>query len=956
MPDNLAANVDLQDLLLSARGGVLSSIMPHVVSKQLRRYMQSYNLPSVTSGDEGLELTYWCGIPLDNDDSGDFVQLSNFPVGFNGKYIATKRKSCREPIYQKEGGSLMLVHSNERRETGPNCRGNRYHVQGTNNKVYYYLSGTLPVGKINSDPNEMWYEQQLHLQPYVNGKPWEKVPQCKSLLYQTITSVTFGQTVKAPANFKWNGSLAVHNGSFDMYKGDEGWIVFDVYHLQGGQHDVYMTYTADDSRPCTLRVNGDQIYSGIAAQTTGGWGDGTIKTMKVPDCRVNLGPAKTSTKVEIKAEGTYMPHLCKMRFDPIDGRRDVEGMPQPQAYTGDRISRGQHKGSLIEDGEFLEGRPVSDLEAITFRNRLYGGEANTCRMSIFSTKGLESLLTSESVIPATAECVGGRYKNAAIWGDPIEKLPPKTSSKWRLTAANGTGSKFWNVTTLQFLNKQGQPVPQERARALSCGSMIASLGPENALGCLPELHRTDVDANRPILPEQKVEVGNNNTAVITMEEWEGGTLDTLPDGKKVLSAWYGTDSNNGAWLDVDLVRSGMRIDNGMGAGDPVHGQRKKLVVTLGSSEEDVAWVGTLSDSSAESFGTGKIKEHGSALYIGLDFNQEIEIGGFEILQGHNYGSMSLQELQRLNEIQGEDEEKYRKLSRFGTSDFASRVSLECLDTRSGSPVWRTIQTFTMRESKFGRKVTRKLGQTAGGKSIPSDQNNVFGVLGALSKTGDQWIAEILMRILTDLVSQSYEGDNIILLFPHTHNYDSTTILMCDPSKPSSMRWSLMMLDRCHHCINVFALREHGRRCVTEHIWTSNFLLSKHEILPNNMMPDLWQPHPWTKHSAGYVFDDVSVGGWTLGLDMKPSLCVGRKVNGNPEVLIPARYLGGILPDCLTDNFRFWRDESLHTVVAERTLEADGKKYFSSRCFVAQTLEGPSSFFFFQFFNRNMVWV
>ena len=117
----------------------------------------------------------------------------------------------------------------------------------------------------------------------------------------------------------------------------------------------------------------------------------------------------------------------------------------------------------------------------------------------------------------------------------------------------------------------------------------------------------------------------------------------------------------------------------------------------------------------------------------------------------------------------------------------------------------------------------------------------------------------------------------------------------------------------------------ARRCVVEHIWTSNYLLSKHEILPNKKMSDLWQPHPWTKHSAGYVFDDVAVGGWTLGLDMKPSLCVGRKVNGNPEVLIPARYLGGILPDCLTDNFRFWRDETLHTIVAERTLEADGKK-------------------------------
>jgi hypothetical protein len=73
----------------------------------------------------------------------------------------------------------------------------------------------------------------------------------------------------------------------------------------------------------------------------------------------------------------------------------------------------------------------------------------------------------------------------------------------------------------------------------------------------------------------------NNAAVITMEEWEGGTLDTLPDGKVVISAWYGTDSENGAWLPVDKVRSGMRIDNGMGAGDPVYGQRKKIVVTLG---------------------------------------------------------------------------------------------------------------------------------------------------------------------------------------------------------------------------------------------------------------------------------------------------------------------------------------------------------------------------------------
>ena len=55
---------------------------------------------------------------------------------------------------------------------------------------------------------------------------------------------------------------------------------------------------------------------------------------------------------------------------------------------------------------------------------------------------------------------------------------------------------------------------------------------------------------------------------------------------------------------------------------------------------------------------------------------------------------------------------------------------------------------------------------------------------------------------------------------------------------------------------------------------------------------------------------------------RPSVVIQRNVNGNSEMLIPSRYLGGILPNCLTENFRFWRDEQLHAVIAERKLDAD----------------------------------
>ena len=839
MPDVLGSNTDLQHLLASARGGVESSILPHVVARQIRRYMQTYYLPAVVSGDEGLELQYWQGIPLKDDSNGEYITVSGFPTGLNGKYFAIKQKSCLEPVYKKAGGRhFILRRTRANGDKNPKASGDRYHIEYTmGGPALAFTTGQLSIGV--PDTKNVWN--------VMRGGEWKPCPECKAVLHQTIINLNFGQASKTPKKLSWNGILAVHNGSMDRLSEKDGWIVFDVYHEQGGYYDMYLTYTAHDSRPCKLRVNGIEISSNVAAKTTGGWGADTIKAMSEPECRVDLGPAKTIAKVEFRAV-EYMPHLSKMIFDPVDGRRDVEGMPIPQSYTGNLTK--SDRGSVLDDGVMFESNEVFDLTIVTFRNRQYGGANKTCRMSIFNTEGLESLCTSqESNILATNECVGGRYN---FYTEQTEAAP-LTSKKWRIAAPQGTGSKQWHVEHLQFLDKQGQPIDQRNAHAICCGSTIASLGPENALNCRPEIVRIDS--------------GGKYQEVFALS-----TTSTPPTN----------------------VHSGN------------------------------AWVGTLDTDSANGERSGKIKESGATMYIGLEFEYEVEIHGFKIIQGKNntkYLSPNL----NVNS----------KSLKTTKRDYAERVSLQCLDQRSGDPgIWKNHQTFTMRESALGKEATRILGQSAGGKyrndgngnsvAFPTYKDCLLGVMA--SDSDEKWIVELLLRCIKGEATKSLIGDNVIMLFPQKHGQNSSTILLCDPSKPSPNRWSIMSLDRCHHVVNIFGLREHGRRCMTEHIWTSNYTLSKHEILPETSFRftnESWQPHPWCKNVAGSLFDDnPATGGWTRGTSMRPSLVVVRKFNGNNETLIPSRYLTGVLPDCLTNNFRFWKDENLHTVMAEKTLDAD----------------------------------
>ena len=1000
MPDSVGADADLQEIITTARGGVESSIMPHVVAKQIHKYMQSYDLPSVTNGDKGLELQYWSGVPLLDSEMNrsSHIILSGFPSGCNGKYEATSRICCNEPIYVKRfggNGQMTIRKTDKHGRNESTCRGDRYHLENSQNVVLAFNCSELPIGVPRA--NTGWHFA-------ANDGGWVEDRDCSCVLLQDVSVINFGAYVSAPKEFHFDGRIGVHSGGMDGLSEEEGWIRFDIFHRQGGLHDLFLSYTAQDSRPCRLRVNG-QEFTGIAAQVTGGWGHDTIQTMTEPECRVDLGSPSSFARVEFRAEG-FCPHLSTITFDPIDGRRDVEGMPLPQDYTGSSSSR-SYQSSSIDSGETSEISGPIDLEIVTFRNCQYGGkEESVCRWSDFRNCDFSQLLV-ESRIPGSSIHVGGRNRedDQVMWGnvkDP-SKAKPEQGTKWRLTAPRGTGSGGrWSVQSLEFLDVAGVVIPcQKNSHALSCGSMSSEYGPEYALNCEPEKHVIDDNGasgkKAVIVTSMKDQTRKKGSKVeklpvdvrcslifqhgtiknIMFKERDGFYFIEDQDGNHLQVNDKGFDGNNyfyftrfenknfGEWERWSLEKKGSKFfllsgkngechQNTLGFhSDPEMSCSKYPIVNKQLSaagegftvvlesdvETDSGWVGMLEINSGSS-DTGA-KSKGQMLYIGVEFPEAVRVDGFMIQQGANRTKMSMHDIER------SFKNKDKKTKTYGLSDYAREIALEVYDDYSKE--WVTIKTFTMRESKWGEKCTRKLGQTAGGKiwaslssssssSSPKKQINVDDtVLGKLSKSGFNWISELLIRCTSNEL-QSLYGDNVVLLFPTTHQSSSTTVLMCDPAKPSPNRWSLMMLDRGHKTVNVFGLREFGRRCVTQHVWTSNYQLSKHEIEGavefgfknstfNSVVPNAgplpYQPHPWAAHVSGSFFDnDASRGGWSLGTPQRPTMHIMRQIDGNEQVLIPSRFMGGILPDCLTETFRFWRDQKIHTITAEKRQDAD----------------------------------
>jgi hypothetical protein len=344
------------------------------------------------------------------------------------------------------------------------------------------------------------------------------------VLVQPSIELDFGDFISAPPALNWDGIMAVHHGCMDSLPEDAtGWIRFEVIH-PGGLFDLFMCYAAGDSRPMRLRVDGVEISGavGVASQVTGGFGHGELRWFDDPECELDLGPRPGTAVLEFRAR-SFAPHVSKIRLEPRNGRRLVEGYPRPQDYNGERTSDRRHT-PLVREKRFEGGGGggtgstgsrgncncsgsgpsttedqqqwrVFDDTTVEFQGKSYGGVGRTARLAAFRAQRRYIPLLRRSLVKADDVLPGARYESQQLnarcrelgqTGEPSEWK----SDRWRVSAPSGPhNGQRWVVRSLRLVGASGEVIAPWDASAICSGSCSDQLGPENALGCRPERWR-----------------------------------------------------------------------------------------------------------------------------------------------------------------------------------------------------------------------------------------------------------------------------------------------------------------------------------------------------------------------------------------------------------------------------------------------------------------------------------
>jgi hypothetical protein len=330
---------------------------------------------------------------------------------------------------------------------------------------------------------------------------------------------------------------------------------------------------------------------------------------------------------------------------------------------------------------------------------------------------------------------------------------------------------------------------------------------------------------------------------------------------------------------VNNVDRNMHLQGGSG-----EGCKFGLVITTdmeGQSNSSNPWVGQRIAEEPRVGGGGR----GMGFWLGMHFPAAVEVAGIELTQGAA-----------------------------GGDECADIVELQMMDRGQ----WVTAHSFTLPEASYGKTSVKRIG-------IEPDVEE-GGVLGMIADKHENWIGELLYHISVPVLQGAF-NDHVIMLMPTTKasaGAISSSVLICDPCKPSFARWAVLVVEAVHHTANLYALREHGRRAYTQLVWTSDYQLCKREISPKSISAQ-YLSHPWTQNCAGWFCDDQPAeGGWSAGSNGTPSLVVRRRVGEEAtlQTMIPSRFLVGILPDVLTTAFRFWKDECDGKLVAEKLKDAD----------------------------------
>lgn len=993
MPDKVGGDGDLQSYLQAERGGIVSSVMPNVLVRERRRYLQTYLLPSVSSRDGDVDLKLWLPVPAEAADEhkgSGYIVMSGFPKEthgkYNSRYYQTDELCGGFPVYTTRTMLTLRFLNDGLREDSRNT--DRWVLQEGDDSVAWYV-GHIGSGKGGGGPGG-W---QLN-----KGDKWVDAPKVTAKLKEHIVRVSFGQYSEAPPRLAWDGIMTVHNGNME----NESWIKYNVLHATSGLHALHVLAATDGNRPIQIMIGG-KIVANVDLKNTGGFRRSDLK-WQMNCCDLDLGPAGV-TVVEFRSPG-FWPHLSCMQFHPLDESKLIEGAPNPQDYTGDPVLSPEDVAKLGAEVGVIPSKKIRDamIEAHTkgrshapsstrpdsaasecdatnviFRNVSYGGLGRVFRMGEFRNPQLESKMRS-SVIPPETVMYGARYKAALKRLGPAENEENTgvgiRAKKWRLIAADNTATrKFWVVRELRFLTAGGAALPQRDCSAICSGSETDQLGPENALRCLPERHKQlerhlkehEVQLSIPTgLQFLSPQLGASSTGYDIRSGSPGQVSEILVDKsfmasggrltgasfsyryvigysghpnsdrvgpclklvvvddyykqehviytspKRPARPYHWDSEDNGhpknysepehvkvTGLDIqvhDRVRLKFVIENNdrnmhlQGAeGENVDLNVEVTIQARPTDHTSEPWVGS---HTMQKIGNA---DQDPGFWLGLCFPDDVEVCGFELQQG------------RVSE-----EGLYK--------DAAEFMDLQWFNPDRNA--WETAGSFTAHNAALGLQIRRTL-QTSMSSCI----------LNMLSSSAENWVAELLYRISAPVLTGNSGKDHVVVLPPTKpieEHETSATLLLCNPSKPSPNRWSLLHLNKTHNLASLFGLREYCRRMLCSLIWTSDYRLCKRALLPQTATERMrdFLCHPYADRYSGSFWDDQpSEGGWASGSPQQPSLALIRSVkkSGEQQQMIPARFIAGILPDVLTSAFRFWRcisGKDDGKIIAQRLADTD----------------------------------
>jgi hypothetical protein len=167
--------------------------------------------------------------------------------------------------------------------------------------------------------------------------------------------------------------------------------------------------------------------------------------------------------------------------------------------------------------------------------------------------------------------------------------------------------------------------------------------------------------------------------------------------------------------------------------------------------------------------------------------------------------------------------------------------------------------------------------------------------------GENWIADILMNKLPLILPD-------VTLFMPTKDHSVEPFVVLSgwiknpPGNDSFCTHTLKEVVVWQHppVINVFNVREHGRRHLRVLEYTSNMSMCLHEVTGGE---------PYADRVGGIL--SMSAGIPMTTLHPQSSLIVTRALNSElgTQTLIPDRFLAGLLPTTLIEKYTFWQSEN-----------------------------------------------